>query len=145
MFKASPERQAAKEAQRAERAAAREEARAAQERDAYLNSPIGRAETAFDRGDHVFQYSHNVMSQDAVIVSMVGSTTTKKTADPCEILNAVCDKGWELVNGSFVFIAEGEQSRDKFMSSGQNVAVKGRTEGYYLFRRCPSNRREASR
>ena len=34
--------------------------------------------------------------------------------------------------------------RDKFMSSGQNVAVKGTTVGYYLFRRCPDNRADAS-
>lgn len=140
----SPEKQAAKAAQQTARETAKEEARAARERDAYLSSPIGRAESAFERGDHLFQYAHDVMSQDAIIMSMVGSTTKKKTTDPCEILNAVCDKGWELVNGSFVFVAEGEQSRDKFMSSGQNVAVKGRTEGYYLFRRCPDNRRDSS-
>jgi hypothetical protein len=71
---------------------------------------------------------------------MVGSTTTKTATDPSEILNAVCGQGWELVNGSFVFVEEGAQSRDKFMSSGQNVAVKGKTVGYYLFRRCPENR-----
>jgi len=71
------------------------------------------------------------MSQAAIIVAMVGSSTSKKTADPSQILNAVCARGWELVNGSFVFVVEGEQSRDKFMASGQNVAVKGRTVGYY--------------
>jgi hypothetical protein len=42
------------------------------------------------------------------------------------------------VNGSFVFIQQGEQSRDKFMSSGQNVSIKGRVAGYYLFRRLAS-------
>ena len=46
------------------------------------------------------------------------------------------------MNGSFVFVHEGSQSRDKFMSSGQNLAVKGTTVGYYLFRRCEVNRRE---
>src|SRR3954447_24130582 len=30
---------------------------------------------------------------------------------------------------------------DKFMSSGQNVAIKGMTVGYYLFKRCAANRR----
>ena len=44
------------------------------------------------------------------------------------------------MNGSFVFVEEGSQSRDKFLSSGQNVAVKGSTVGYYLFRRCDENR-----
>jgi hypothetical protein len=48
------------------------------------------------------------------------------------------------LNGSFVFVEEGSQSRDKFMSSGQNVAVKGTTVGYYLFRRSEANKRETS-
>jgi len=101
----------------------------------FAASPVGRARTAFERGDAVFQYSIDVMSQQAIIVIMMGSATTKKTSDPSDILNAVCREGWELVNGSFVFVEEGQQSRDKFMASGQNVAVKGTTFGYYLFRR----------
>jgi hypothetical protein len=47
-----------------------------------------------------------------------------------------------LVNGSFVFVEEGQQSRDKFMSSGQNVAIKGTTVGYYLFKRSEANRQQ---
>jgi hypothetical protein len=39
-----------------------------------------------------------------------------------------------------VFVHEGEQSGDKFMSSGQNVATKGRIEGLYLFKRREANR-----
>jgi hypothetical protein len=30
------------------------------------------------------------------------------------------------------------------MSSRQNVATKGRTVGYYLFKRCEANRRETT-
>jgi hypothetical protein len=130
----TPEEQA-----EAERRAA--EKRAEKERAAFLKSPVGQAQLAFERGDHLFQYAHDVMSQSAVIVAMVGSTTTKQASDPSEILNAVCNEGWELVNGSFVFVQQGQQSRDKFGSSGQNVATKGTTVGYYLFRRCPENRR----
>jgi hypothetical protein len=110
-------------------------------REAFFNTPGGRARIGFERGDHVFQYAHNVMSQEAIIVAMVGSGTSQKTADPVSILNSVCNEGWELVNGSFVFVEQGQQSRDKFMSSGQNVAIKGATIGYYLFRRCEANRR----
>jgi hypothetical protein len=144
MFKSkSPEEQAAAEAQREHdrqwKDQQRRQAQAEKERGQYLSSPVGQAETAFARGDHVFQYSHSVMSQQAIIVAMVGSNTSKTTTDPSEVLNAVCCQGWELVNGSFVFVVEGEQSRDKFMASGQNVAVKGQTVGYYLFRRCPGN------
>lgn len=139
----SPEEKAAEAAQRqrdqTQKEQQRQQIRAEKERAAFLASPVGQAETAFARGDQVFQYSHSVMSQHAIIVAMVGSNTTKTTTDPSEILNAVCRQGWELVNGSFVFVVEGEQSRDKFLASGQNVAVKGQTVGYYLFRRCADN------
>jgi hypothetical protein len=129
----SPEEQAAKDAQVAAQ-------QAAKAREAFARTPVGQSAAAFEHGDLVFQYAHDVMSQEAIIVAMVGSATRRKTTDSSEILNSVCRQGWELVNGSFVFVVQGEQSRDKFMSSGQNVAVKGSTVGYYLFRRCPENR-----
>jgi hypothetical protein len=110
------------------------------EREAFLATPQGQARQAYERGDLVFHYVLDVMTQQAVIVSMVGSTTTKKTTDAVGVLNAVSKEGWDLVNGSFVFVEEGPQTRDKFMSSGQNVAVRGRTLGYYLFKRCEANR-----
>jgi hypothetical protein len=129
MFKkATAEEQAAKEAAEAAR-------RAEKERAAFLRTPVGQARTAFERGDQLFQYSHSVESQEAVIVAMVGGRTTRTTSDPSEILNAVAREGWDLVNGSFIFREQGQESRDKFLSSGQNVAIKGTTVGYYLFRR----------
>jgi hypothetical protein len=112
------------------------------EEQAFFKSPAGRARVAFDEGDHVFQYAINVMNQEAIIVAMVGSKTKKRTSDPVDVLNSVCHEGWEIVNGSFVFVEEGQQSRDKFMSSGQNVATKGSVVGYYLFKRCEDNRRQ---
>jgi hypothetical protein len=113
-----------------------------QVRQAFFATPGGQARLAFEQGDQVFQYSIDVMKQQAIIVAMIGSTTSKKTTDPVAILNSVCNEGWELVNGSFVFVEEGQQSRDKLGSSGQNIATKGSTVGYYLFRRCEPNRRD---
>jgi hypothetical protein len=139
----NPEKEAARAAERAEKddqkRASEEEGR----RRAFLRTPVGRARTAYEAGDRVFQYSHDVMSQQAIVIAMVGGKTKATSADPSEILNAVCHEGWDLVNGSFVFVEEGQESRDKFMSSGQNVAVKGTTVGYYLFRRYPENRAAA--
>ncbi len=66
---------------------------------------------------------------------MVGSDTITRTTDPSDILSGVCAEGWELAAGSCVFVHEEEVSRDKFLSSGQNIAIKGRTVGYYVFRR----------
>lgn len=112
-------------------------------RRAFFKSPAGRAREAFEQDDQVFQYSFDVMNQSAIIVPMVGSNTLQKSKDPVAILNSVCREGWELVNGSFVFVEQGAQSRDKFGTSGQNVAIKGKTVGYYLFSRCEENRRAA--
>jgi hypothetical protein len=133
--KKSPEEVAAREE-------AKEEERQRKELESYLKTPPGQARTAYERGDQVFQYAYNVMSQQAIVTKMVGASTRARSADPVDILNAVCDEGWELVNGSFVFIEQGQESRDKFMASGQNVAIKGIVMGYYLFKRCTGNRRE---
>ena len=110
----------------------------------FFETPAGLARLAYEQGDQIFQYAFDVVSHKAIVVAMVGSTQTKKTNEPGAVLNSVCHEGWELVSGSFVFVHEGSQSRDKFMSSGQNVAVKGTTVGYYLFRRSDANKRETS-
>ena len=105
----------------------------------FWNSPPGLARAAFRAGDHVFQYSIDVMNQQAIIVAMVGSRTSKRTGDPTAVLNAVCREGWEVVAADFPFVMTGQQSRDKFLSSGQNVAVAGTVLGYYVFKRCEAN------
>jgi hypothetical protein len=62
------------------------------------------------------------MSQQAIIVAMIGSNTSQRTVTPQR------------------FVMTGQQSRDKFMSSGQNVAIAGTVMGYCLFKRCEGNR-----
>ncbi|MFD4526030.1 hypothetical protein ACFWP7_19295 [Streptomyces sp. NPDC058470] len=145
--KKSPEQQAQaaaeKERKRQEAEEKQQAERLERERQAFLATPVGQARQCFERGDLVYQCSIDIVSQQAIIVAMVGSATTQRTADAVVVLNAVCREGWELVNGSFVFVEQGQQSRDKFMSSGQNVAIKGETVGYYLFKRCEANRRES--
>jgi hypothetical protein len=132
------------EEEKADRKLAADEAKRQKEvekaRQEFEASPAGRARAAYERGDKLFQYSASVMAQQAVIVAMVGSNTAQRTSDPTVILNSVCNEGWDLVNGSFVFVETGQQSRDKFLSSGQNVAVAGQTVGYYVFRRCEENK-----
>jgi hypothetical protein len=98
-------------------------------------SPPGQARIAYERGDSIFQFSLDVMSQQGWLLISTGSATTKTTRDPSDVLNAVHGEGWDLVTGSFVFVEEGQHSRDKFMTSGQHVATKGTTVGYYLFNR----------
>jgi hypothetical protein len=149
LFKSKTAEELAREAEEKEQKRVEAEARKRaeqqeRERQAFLHSPVGMARAAFERGDLIFQYSVDVMNQTAIIVAMIGSATSDKTTDPVAVLNAICREGWDLVNGGFVFVEEGQQSRDKLMSSGQNVAIKGRTVGYYLFKRCEANRRTAA-
>lgn len=133
-----------KEARKAAEAQAKQEKRereqAERERQAFLASPAGQARAAFDRGDHLFQFEIDVKDTKAVVIPMVTAMNTTSSTDPIEILNSVCREGWEIVNASFVFHELGSESRDKFMASGQNVAVKGTVIGYYVFRRCEENR-----
>ncbi len=147
LSKKSPEERAEAEAQRASLHAeirAQDQKRAQEkELEAFRRSPVGLARAAYEQGQYVFQLSLDVMSQEAVIIPMVGSNATQQTHDSSVVLNAVCREGWDLISGSFVFVELGQESRDKFMSSGQNVAIKGTTVGYYLFRRAEGNR-EAS-
>jgi hypothetical protein len=139
-----------KEARRDEKEAAAESARIVAEhkerdkqRQAFLDSPAGKALEAFERGDAVFQYSIDVHETKATVLAMTGAyTSSKETNDPTDVLNSVCHQGWELVTGSFVFLELGSESRDKFMASGQQIAVKGTILGYYLFKRCETNKRE---
>jgi hypothetical protein len=145
--RSTPEERAAQEQQKAarEQEKARERERAAREkmREDFFGSPAGQARMAFEAGAHVFQYSIDVYKTQAVVVAMVGAyTRPTATTDPSAILNSVCNEGWEVVNGSFVFLELGSESRDKFMASGQQVAVKGTIIGYYLFKRCEANKQQ---
>jgi hypothetical protein len=104
------------------------------EMERFLATPVGQARTAAERGDSIFQCSIQVTQQHATIIAMVGSSVSASTRDPNVVLNAIAAEGWKLVNASFVFIEQGQQSRDKTLSSGQNVAIKGSVVGYYLFK-----------
>jgi hypothetical protein len=131
----------AKERRRRELEERRHVRRAAKELAAFESSPVGRARAGFDRGDHVFQYSLDVLNQKGIIAAIIDSATGQRESDPVEVLNSVCREGWELVNGSFVFVEQGRQTRDNSMAPGQNVTTEGEVVGYYLFKRCEANRR----
>lgn len=140
LFQKTPEQLAEQEQRRLDDEARRRARQAEKEAQEFRASPVGQARAAFERGDLLFQTSIDVMNQQAIIVAMIGSSTSQRTTDPSAILNAISREGWDLASASFTFIEEGQQSRDKFMSSGQNVAVKGRTAGYYVFKRAPQLR-----
>lgn len=107
---------------REQRAREREEERQAAlveaAREAFLATPAGRARTAFDRGQRLFQYSLDVdRAQPMVIPGRPGSRAVE-TVDPVDVLNAVTAEGWKLVSGKFI-----------------HVEVRGGLLGCYVFKR----------
>lgn len=145
-FKADEAVVAQREAEKARRAAEkaqqqelRERERAAGEQrrqeEAFRRSPAGQARTSFERGDALFQVSFDVQDIKSNVVPMMGAYTMRSASDVSEVLNSISVEGWDLHCMSTTFVNEGEESRDKFMSSGQNVAVRGRIVGTYVFLR----------
>jgi hypothetical protein len=100
-------------------------------------NPAGQARQAFERGDAIFQTDFDLQNVKALVVPMIGASNTVKTNDPNTILNAIVREGWRLVSAGFVFKELGQESRDKFLASGQQVATKGTLLGYYIFGREP--------
>lgn len=86
---------------------------------------VDTAREAFERGDHVFQYTESAsLEPDGFTEGYYGRPF--KPVQQVSIPNGICRAGWELVNGSV--------SR---WESGNSVYMVG----FYLFRRCEANRR----
>jgi hypothetical protein len=109
----------------------------------FFESPAGQARVPFEEGAEIFQFEADVKRMAAVVKPVgLGSSAygretkpSRLSIGPVDALNAVANEGWDLLNGSFVFVETSQVSRDKFMSSGQQVAVAGSVVGYYLFKR----------
>jgi hypothetical protein len=133
------------EATAAQRTAEKE--RKAQERahEAFLRSPTGQARTSYERGDYLFQVSFDLENIQSHVVAMANAYTTRQPRDVSDIVNAIAGEGWNFHTLSTTFVNEGEESRDRFLASGQHVAVRGRVVGTYVFtRRSPDTRPQRS-
>ena len=140
LFSKTEEERAAAAAAKKERDAAKaaDAQREAEEKAArdFARSPQGRARTALERGDELFQFSLDLQNTQAMVsMSMGAQTRIQSSTDPNEVLNSICREGWELVNGSVAFVETGSETRDKLLKTGQNVATRGTLVGHYLFRR----------
>lgn len=135
----SPEEQALADAEKARRRAAVEQQKAVEaitrEHEQFLATPLGQARTAFANGDALFQVDFPITIHRPKGANRVEATNSARSNETTETLNAIYGEGWELMTGGFVFVVQAEDSRNKVMSSGQNVEVKGETRGYYIFRR----------
>ncbi len=105
---------------------------------AYWASPQGKAAQAFARGDEFFQIEipHSSVTgfTNAAFNSATQGTIRRKLSRT-DLLGQIEETGWHLLHADWVYIQTGQNSRDKFLASGQHVVVTGEVIGIYLFRR----------
>lgn len=134
-------RKAARAEARAAKDAANEQAKAEKEaarKDAaYRASPVGQAVAAREQDQGFFEIQLVVGSsqRDSTIFGGNNTNVSKvKQTTHAGTLAAIEAVGWRLEHVGYIFQVTSESSRDKFMASGQQVAVSGQTIGIYLFR-----------
>ena len=107
-----------------------------------LEAPTEQARVALLRGQRFFQVILPIENVDRSALaqtmhdmhaSSVKVTATDDLVGP--VLTAIEDVGWELISSGITFRPTAAVSRDKFLASGQQIAVIGQTVGVYLFRR----------
>ena len=141
-----------------ERARAKAEAKRYEEWSA---TDHGRASIMFDQGARFFQMQRVVGETKGMIAPMIGASSISSEADKsaasagglgseylneaaqdnqqlplCDALAVIENMGWTLFDVGYAFRQTHSESRDKFLASGQQIAVSGQIIGVYLFRRA---------
>lgn len=92
-------------------------------KQAFFETPAGRARLAYKRGHRLFQYELPVSDLNPTVVPGPAGSPSRETTDPVDILNSVTVEGWKLVTGKFIH------------SEMRSSAV-----GVYLFKRSQKRR-----
>ena len=74
------------------------------ERQAFFQSPAGRARLAFDRGQQLFQYELEIDRVEPTVIPGPVGASPRTTEDAVDILNSVVVEGWKLVDGRFFYV-----------------------------------------
>lgn len=115
----------------------KKQAAADKAKKAFLASPVGLARTAFSNGDMFFQVeiAHSKIKNN--ILSDAGRHANVQHANGgTDTLGEIVREGWHLISSGWVYVETGQESRDKFLSSGQQVVTRGEVVGIYLFERA---------
>ncbi|MDW8809094.1 hypothetical protein P1P68_30920 [Streptomyces scabiei] len=111
---------------------------------------LEQARLAFERGDGWFEteidqrssgglnpYGSTGMDLDSPAVGRIRPDRPEAPPSPRgDLLSRIEDVGWKLHTAQYIYVQLGEESRDKWLSSGQRVAIKGKIVGMYLFERA---------
>ena len=134
---------AGRQRQKADEKAAKERAVA---EEAFLRSPVGRATGARAEAAGFFHVELEMSEVGRSNLDLLGGYSgapgvERKRAGHGGVLAQIEDVGWRLEHVGYVYVETGQVSRDKLLSSGQQVATLGKTVGHFLFRRAePADR-----
>jgi hypothetical protein len=71
-------------------------------KQAFFETPVGRARLAYKRGHRLFQYELEINELSPTLIPGPTGSPARVTTDPVDILNAVTVEGWKLVTGKFI-------------------------------------------
>lgn len=106
--------------------------------EAWQRSPQGKAVAAYNRGDEFFQVEiphASITGFTNAAFNAATAGTVRRQPTRTDLLGQIEEAGWRLEHADWVYVQTGQNSRDKFMASGQQVVVTGEVLGIYLFRR----------
>lgn len=116
----------------------REQVKAAEkETEQFADSPAGHAREARAAGEMFYQVTLPVSQRQhfaGASINPNGGYRAPKITSHAVTLGMIEAEGWRLESAGYVFEQTGQVSRDKFLSSGQQIATSGRVLGIYLFR-----------
>ncbi len=92
-------------------------------KQAFFETPAGRARLAYKRGHRLFQYELEINELSPTLIPGPAGGPARVTTDPVDILNAVTVEGWKLVTGKFI-----------------HSEMRGGVVGCYLFKRSQKRR-----
>jgi hypothetical protein len=96
---------------------------AAAAKEAFFQTPAGRARLSYKRGHRLFQYELEINELSPTVIPGPIGAPARETTDPVDVLNAVTAEGWKLVSGKFI-----------------HSEVRGGAVGCYLFKRSQKRR-----
>lgn len=71
-------------------------------KNAFFETPAGKARLAYKRGHRLFQYELEINELSPTLIPGPAGGPARVTTDPVDILNAVTVEGWKLVTGKFI-------------------------------------------
>jgi hypothetical protein len=98
-------------------------------------SPIGQATQAWTDGLTFFEVQLDVGRSTREASWGTTSGAEERSTRHLGTLGEIEAIGWRLEHAGYIFMVTGESTSEKFILSGQQVAVSGKTVGIYLFRR----------